>query len=98
MDHKDWEQALADDYCSYRWTRLLEPLCGTFQAWKAGEIGYAEVDRALEETYKEKCALNNLFCQRVDRVVNLVRWWDAEWFEAWVEQHRPPIHPEADQA
>jgi hypothetical protein len=98
MDHKDWEQALADDYCSFRWARLLEPLCETFQGWKAGTIGYEEVDRALEVAYKEKCALNNLFCQRVDRIANLVRWWDVEWFEAWVEEHRPPAHLDPDQA
>jgi hypothetical protein len=90
MSPKDWEHDLADAYCSYRWHQLLEPLCGTFQAWKAGKLTHEEVDRALEEAYKNKCALNNLFCQRVDRVVNLIQWWDREWFEAWVEEHRPP--------
>jgi hypothetical protein len=90
MDHKDWERALADDYCTYRWAKILDPLCETFQAWKAGKIDHVEVDAALESAYKEKCALNNLLCQRVDRVANLVRWWDVEWFEDWVAQHRPP--------
>ncbi len=97
MEHKDWEQALTDDYCCYRWTKLLEPLCETFQAWKAGEIGHEEVDTALETAYKEKCALNNLFCQRVDRVSNLVRWWDSEWFEDWLREHRPSTHQSADE-
>ena len=96
MDHKDWEQTLADDYCSYRWTKLLEPLCETFQAWKAGEIDHEQVDAALDQAYKDKCALNNLFGQRVDRVANLVRWWDAEWFDEWIKVHRPSMPLDLD--
>lgn len=96
MSPTDWEKKLVDAYCQYRWQKLLEPLCDTFQAWKAGQIGYAEVDRALEEAYKQKCALNNLFGQRVDRVWNLILWWDREWFEAWIQEHRPPAEVEAD--
>jgi hypothetical protein len=94
MDHKDWEQALADDYRRHRWHKLLDPLCTTFQAWKAGQIGYEDVDRALEAAYKEKCAINNLFSQRVDRIANLVRCWDEDWFEAWIQEHRPAHAPE----
>ena len=89
MSPKDWEQRMIDAYYDYRWRRMLEPLCETFQAWKAGKIGYAEVDQAIEGVYKEKCALNNLFSQRHDRTACLIQVWDREWFDAWVKEHRP---------
>lgn len=92
MSPESWEKSLIDAYCSYRWAKLLNPLCDTFQAWKAGRIDVEEVDRALDQAYKEKCALSNLFCQRMDRVWNLIQWWDREWFEEWVEKNRPPAH------
>ncbi len=85
-----WEQALIDAYYDHRWRQLLEPLCETFQRWKAGELTHADVDRAMEEAYKEKCWISNLFAQRRDRTVALIQWWDREWFEAWVEKYRPP--------
>ncbi|HID62848.1 MAG TPA: hypothetical protein EYP49_08955 [Anaerolineae bacterium] len=85
-----WEQALIDDYYDYRWRKLLDPLCETFKRWKAGELAHADVDRAIEEAYKERCGLHNLFVQRRDRAVGLIQWWDREWFEAWVKEHRPP--------
>ena len=85
-----WEQALIEAYYDYRWHQLLEPLCETFQRWKAGELTHADVDRAIEEAYRERCGLHNLFSQRQDRAVALIQWWDREWFEAWVEEHRPP--------
>lgn len=85
-----WEQALVEAYYDYRWHLLLEPLCETFQRWKAGELTHADVDLAIEEAYKERCGLRSLFSQRQDRAVALIQWWDHEWFEAWVEEHRPP--------
>jgi hypothetical protein len=77
-----------------RSARLLDAPVDIFTLKGLLEVN-SEVDAALERAYKEKCALNNLFCQRVDRVANLVRWWDLEWFERWVEEHRPPIQPGA---
>jgi len=85
-----WEQALIDAYYDHRWRQLLEPLCETFQRWKAGELAHADVDRAIEEAYQERCCINNLFTQRRDRVVALIQSWDREWFEAWVKEHRSP--------
>ncbi|MFZ5916190.1 MAG: hypothetical protein ACOYZ7_04595 [Chloroflexota bacterium] len=98
MSPKDWEKALIDAYCDYRWHKLLDPLCETFQAWKAGEIGIEQVDQALDRAYQQKCALNNLFCQRLDRVWNLIHWWDREWFEAWVAKNHPPASIKIDTA
>ena len=85
-----WEKALIDAYYDYRWHKLLDPLCDTFKSWKAGELTHADVDRAIEEAYKERCLINNLFGQRRDRSVALIHWWDRDWFEAWVNEHRPP--------
>ncbi|MBU0495643.1 MAG: hypothetical protein KKA73_08110 [Chloroflexi bacterium] len=85
-----WEQALVDDYYNYRWRKLMDPLCETFQGWKAGNVGHAEVDRAIEEAYKERCVMHSLFVQRRDRAVALIHLWDREWFDEWVQDHRPP--------
>jgi len=83
-----WEQALVDDYFNHRWHQVLEPLCETFQRWKAGELGHDAVSHAIEEAYKEKCILHNFAAQRIDRAVGLIQWWDRGWFEGWVEKHR----------
>jgi hypothetical protein len=90
MSPKDWEQALTEAYWDYRWRRIMEPLCQTFQQWKAGELGHADVDRAIDAAYKEKCVVNSLLAQRQDRAAAIIHWWDREWFEAWIEEHRPP--------
>ena len=89
-----WEQALVDDYYDHRWRQMLEPLCETFQRWKAGELAHAEVDKAIEEAYREKIVLHNLFSQRRDRAAGLIQWWDREWFDAWIKEHRPPSQQE----
>lgn len=85
-----WEAALVEAYYDYRWRKLLDPLCDTFKRWKAGELTHADVDRAIDEAYKERCLINSLFGQRRDRSVALINWWDRDWFEAWVNEHRPP--------
>jgi len=85
-----WEQALIDDYYDYRCHQVMEPLCETFRRWKAGELSHADVDRAIERAYQQRCTMHNLFDQRPDRTVALIRLWDPEWFDAWVEKHRPP--------
>jgi len=85
-----WQQALIDAYYDYRWRQLLEPLCETFQHWKAGELTHVPVDRAIEEAYKEKCWINALFSQRQDRAVALIQSLDREWFETWVKEQHPP--------
>lgn len=84
-----WEQALVDEYSDYRWRQLLDPLCETFRKWKAGELGYDDVDQAIEKAYKEKCVICNLVTQRKDRAAGLIQWWDREWFDAWVKENRP---------
>lgn len=90
MPEWQWEQVLVDDYYDYRWRLLLDPLCETFQKWKDGKLGYADIDHAIEEAYREKCALRNLMGQRKDRAAGLIQWWDREWFDTWVQDHRPP--------
>ena len=89
-----WEQALVDDYYDHRWRQMLEPLCETFQRWKAGELTYTDVDQAIDKAYEEKVVLRNLFAQRRDRAASLIQWWDREWFDAWVKKHRPPAQEE----
>jgi len=91
MQSKDWEQAVKDAYGDYRWRKIMEPLCETFQRWKAGEIGHAEVDAAIDHAYKERCAINTLLAQRQDRAAGLIRCRDPEWFKAWVEEHHPGL-------
>ena len=87
---KTWEEKLTDDYWNYRWRKIMEPLCETFQAWKAGKIGHTEVDKAVDRAYQEKYSINNLLSQRPDRAAAIIHWWDPEWFEAWIEENRPP--------
>lgn len=90
MSSKSWEEVMTDAYWDYRWRQIMEPLCGTFQKWKAGELGNEDVNKAIDEAYKEKCSINSLLTQRRDRAAAIIHWWDPEWFEAWIEEHRPP--------
>lgn len=90
MSPKSWEQSLTDAYWNYRWQKIMDPLCDTFQRWKAGELSHAEVDHAIDVAYKEKCFINSLLAQREDRAAGLIRCWDPDWFQAWVKEHRPP--------
>ena len=87
---RQWDEALSNDYYDYRWHQLLDPLCDTFRSWKAGELTHADVDRAIDDAYKQRCVINDLFAQRKDRAVALIQWWDRDWFEAWVKEHRAP--------
>ena len=85
-----WEQALIDDYHNYRWHRLMEPLCDKLQRWKAGQVSHEEMDQFMEEVYLQICEARNLFRQRRDRLVNLIQWWDREWFLEWIKGYSPP--------
>ena len=90
MSPSSWEQALTDAYWDFRWRKIMEPLCETFQRWKAGEIGHEDVKDAIDEAYKEKCLVNNLLTYRADRAAAVIQWWDREWFLNWIEENRPP--------
>ena len=90
MSPRDWEGALTNAYWDYRWRQIMEPLCDTFQRWKAGELGYADVDAAIDTAYKEKCMINSLLARRPDRAAAVIQWWDRDWFLAWIEENRPP--------
>ena len=92
MSPKSWEEQLTDDYWDYRWRKIMEPLCETFQSWKAGDLGHEDVNGAIDEAYKEKCLINNLVTYRPDRAAAVIQWWDRDWFLAWIEENRPPAH------
>ncbi len=96
MSPKPWEEVLTDAYWDYRWRKIMEPLCETFQKWKAGEVGHPDVDRAIDEAYKEKCLINSLLSQRADRAAAIIQLWDREWFLAWIEENRPPAGVEIE--
>jgi pantothenate kinase-related protein Tda10 len=95
-----WEQILIDDYRTYRWNQVMEPLCDKLQAWKDGEVGYDELDAFMEKVNQQICEVRNMLGQRRDRLVNLIQWWDREWFLEWVKEYAPPpgvsILPDAD--
>jgi hypothetical protein len=84
------EQALIEDYRAYRLGRLLTLVCEQLRRWKAGRIRPDEIDRMMDEIYLESCVTHNISRQRRDRVVNLIQWWDREWFLDWVRTHTPP--------
>ena len=90
MSPKSWEEQLTDAYWDYRWRKIMEPLCDTFQSWKAGDLGDEDVNAAIDEAYKEKCLIHNLVTYRPDRAAAVIQWWDREWFLAWIEENRPP--------
>ena len=90
MSPKSWEETLTDAYWDYRWRKIMDPLCDTFQCWKAGELGHADVNDAIDEAYKEKCLVNNLLTYRPDRAAAVIQWWDREWFLEWIKENRPP--------
>ena len=96
MSPKDWEREVMEAYWEHRWRQIMDPLCETFQKWKAGEIGHEKVDEAIDEAYKEKCAINSLLAQRQDRAAGIIRCSDPEWFEAWIKEHRPSAQGEVD--
>jgi hypothetical protein len=90
MSPKTWEETLTEAYWDYRWRKIMDPLCDTFQRWKAGELSHSDVDKAIDVAYKEKCSINSLLSQRPDRAAGIIHWWDPEWFETWIEENRPP--------
>lgn len=90
MHPKSWEEKLTEAYWDYRWRQIMDPLCDTFQRWKAGECGHKDVNDAIDRAYKEKCMINSLLEQRPDRSAAVIQWWDRDWFEAWIEENRPP--------
>ena len=98
MSPKSWEESLTDAYWDYRWRKIMDPLCDTFQRWKAGDLGHLDVDRAIDEAYKEKCLINNLLTSRPDRAAAIIQWWDHDWFLAWIEKNRPPADVEISPA
>lgn len=73
MSPKSWQESLTDAYGDYRWRKIMDPLCDTFQRWKAGELGNLDVDRAIDEAYKEKCLINNLRTSRPDRAAAIIQ-------------------------
>ena len=85
-----WEQSLVDDYRTYSWNQVMEPLCDKLQAWKDGEVAYDELDAFMEHVHQQIWEVRNIFGQRHDRLVNLVQWWDRDWFLEWVKEYSPP--------
>lgn len=86
----EWEQALVDDYFTYRWEAVMEPLCDKLQLWKDGQVRHADMDTFLEQVHKQIWEIRNIFGQRRDRLVNLIQWWDREWFLEWIQEYEPP--------
>lgn len=87
---QSWEEKLVADYYDYRWQQLMEPMCDKMQLWKAGQLTYTEMDRALEECHQKVCEARNILSQRQDRLVLLIQYLDREWFKKWVQKHTPP--------
>jgi hypothetical protein len=85
----DWDQRMIDDYYDHRWHRLIDPLCEKMQLWKDGNLTHAEMQQTLEEVHQGICEVRCLFRQRRDRLVNLIRHWDLDWFDNWVKEHAP---------
>lgn len=90
MSPKSWEETVTAAYWDYRWRRIMDSLCETFQRWKAGELSNADVERAIDAAYQEKCAINSFLSQREDRAAALIQCWDREWFRHWIIDNRPP--------
>jgi len=86
---RQWEQALTDAYCDYRYHQVLDPLYDQFQRWKAGEFSHADIDKAIHLTHKKNQELYRLFTERRDYLVKLIQF-DEEWFGEWVKDHPPP--------
>ena len=87
---QEWETALIEDYRVHRLERLLELVCEAVRLSNAGRLLPDAMDRFLEQVYQESCITRQISRQRRDRVVNLIQWWDREWFLEWVGTHRLP--------
>ena len=87
---QEWETALIEDYRAHRLERLLELVCQAVRLSKAGRLVTDDRDRLLEQVYQESCITRQISRQRRDRVVNLIQWWDREWFLEWIATHRLP--------
>ena len=85
-----WEQILINDYRNYRWNQVMEPLCDMLQSWKDGQVPHDDLDVFMEEVHQQIWEVRNIFGQRRDRLVNLIQWWDREWFLEWVKDYAPP--------
>jgi hypothetical protein len=87
---QEWEKALIEDYRAYRLGRLLELVCRQLERWKGGRVTPNEMEQFMDEIYQESCVTQNISRQRRDRVVNLIQWWDREWFLEWIRAHTLP--------
>ena len=96
MSPKSWEEAMTEAYWDYRWRKIMDPLCDTFQKWKAGELSHKAVSQAIDEAYKEKCLVNSLLTYRPDRAAAVIQWWDRDWFLDWIKENSPPPDVELD--
>lgn len=85
-----WEQTLVDDYHDYRWHQVMEPLCDKLQLWKEGQVNHEEMDQFMEDVHQQIWEMRSVFSQRRDRLVNLIQWWDREWFLEWIKEYSPP--------
>jgi hypothetical protein len=56
------------------------------QLWRDGNLTHDAMEQTLEEVHQEVCAARLLFRQRKDRLVNLVQYWDRDWFEDRVDR------------
>ena len=72
MNPKDWDENIANANWDDRWRHIVDPLCDTFQRWKAGELDHRGVDWAIGAAYRDKCPINNLFTHWPDRAVAVI--------------------------
>jgi len=83
-----WEQALIDDYCDYRYRQVFDSLYDKLSRWKVGELSHADIDNAIHQAHKQDQELYRLFTEDRDDLVKLIQW--DEWFDEWVKNHPPP--------
>jgi hypothetical protein len=68
----------------------LDPLYDKFQRWKSGELSHDDMGEAIHQTHKQTRELYSLFMEKRTWLVRLAQF-DAEWFDAWVKAHPPPV-------
>jgi hypothetical protein len=89
---RQWEDALIDDYRTYRSNLLLNPLYERLAEWKSGKLNDDAAFDALHTAHKENQERYNFFVQKK---TDLVYWIQFDpWFDDWLAQHPAPVGAE----
>jgi hypothetical protein len=86
---REYQQSLIDAYYDFRMHKILDPLCESFQQWKAGELTHDDVIELIHKVHKEHQKIFSLFSQGRDWLITCIQM-DTDWYSAWLKNNPLP--------